>query len=383
MIVLDEPYVSQQLLDYLELEQLPVLQNSFAQKAALTRPNLNLLNDERFVGHYQASKDARLYTVSEYAFDWLYGALLKDPILDQVALLKDKIAFRKASSSVYKHMLYHEIPLADLADFDIEKVTLPVVLKPAVGFLSAGVYTIASTNDWKRALVDIKGNFVKQAELFPERVVEKASFILESYISGREFAIDLYFKDNEPVIINIFEHLFSSDADVSDRLYRTSKPLFDTYLVPFTEHISRLNKVLHLQNIPVHMELRVENETIVPIEINPLRFAGMCLNEVHTCITGKHPLSYYFSNTTPNYEAMWQGKEQKAYCFSVFEKPENSVGRVLEEADLVHLFSNMLEFRPVDNSDLNIAAFVLSEGELTDESELHNILKFDINSIIK
>lgn len=130
--------------------------------------------------------------------------------------------------------------------------------------------------------------------------------------------IDLYFLEKEPVIINIFEHPFVSGKDVSDRLYITGKTLFDDYLEMFTEHITRLNELLNLGNIPVHMELRVEKGKIIPIEINPLRFAGLCLNEIHTYITGKHPLSYYFSRTCPDYKNYWKQSLWSYKCWRFF-----------------------------------------------------------------
>jgi hypothetical protein len=379
MIVLEEPYVSNTLLSFLEEEQVPVLKNDFSERISLEHPKLNILDEQSIIKLYNSSSNFQLYTSSEYALDWIYGALPEKRIIDQVTLLKDKVLFRKACHSLYEDMIFTELSYTDLFSFNISEIDLPVVLKPSVGFLSAGVFVITSMEDWENALTDIKINFKKQAALFPEKVVGNSLFIIESYITGKEFAIDLYFKDTEPVIINIFEHLFSSQTDVSDRLYRTNKALFDDYLSVFTKHISNLNKVLNLKDIPVHIELRVEGDRIVPIEINPLRFTGLCLNEIHYHIAGKHPLSYFFSKTTPDYHEMWKGKEEKTFSFSIFDKPKDSVNKRFDTEKVKHLFSKILEFRPVNNPKLNINAFVFSETSSLEQKESKIILNLDMS----
>lgn len=377
MIVLEEPYLSRALLLYLEQSQTPVLANECALTIVAEYPGLNITTEHVFVDRIRTLSNPRLYTVSEYALDWFFKTQPSEHLLNDIALLKNKYAFRKACASMYRDFFYEEIALSALSDVSVDTLPLPVVLKPAVGFLSAGVYTIRCADDWMRALEDIDANFVAHAATFPDKVVEHSSFIVESYIGGREFAIDLYFKDYQPVIVNIFEHLFASETDVSDRLYVTSKALFDQYLADFTAFAQQLNEYLGIENMPVHLELRIDRSAIVPIEINPLRFTGLCLNELHCHIAGAHPLSYYFSQTVPDYQSMWQGKEDKTYSFAIFDKSPggNSSTAYLEK--IKSLFGSILEFRPVDNPNLNIAAFVFSESPSGDTAEQKRILHFD------
>lgn len=381
MIILEEPYISQLLLDYLEESQIPVLSNNLSKHACLTH-KLNVIEETEFIEVYNTAILPRLYTVSEYALDWVCTVLHDEKLVNQITLLKDKVAFRKVCSCIYEDLLFNKISYTDLFKFNISEVRLPVVLKPSVGFLSAGVYTITNPQDWEYALEDIRQNFLKLAATFPNTVVGDTCFILESYIHGREFAIDLYFNEKEPIIINIFEHPFTSKEDVSDRLYITNKTLFDDYLSIFTEHITRLNKVLNLSNIPIHMEVRVENGKIVPIEINPLRFAGLCLNEIHFYIAGKHPLSYFFSGTCPDHNTMWKGKESKTFSFSIIEKPKDSQNAALDIEKLKHEFSKIVEVRLVDNPKLGILAFIFSEAETSNKSEISNILNLDVTKLL-
>lgn len=367
MVILEEPYISQMLLGYLKENKVPVLENLFAK--SLGARGLNLRPASEAIEGYATSK--KIYIVSEYALDWVVSELNDAELNRQVDLLKDKAAFREACRTLYPGFLYKTIPYAGLAGFDISAVPFPFVLKPAVGFLSAGVYTVFDRDDWTRALEEIGENFQKLADTFPDAVVGDQTFVLESYIPGREFALDLYFRDGKPVIVNIFEHPFSSGKDVSDRLYLTGKHLFDRWLEPFTAYMTRLNEALHLDRIPVHVELRVDGDTIVPIEVNPLRFAGMCLNEIGFYITGQHPLHYYLTDTAPDYESMWRGKEDETFCFSILERPTVTTAAAGPDA-IKSLYSEMLEWRTVENSQLNIDYFVFSKTK--NPRELDDIL---------
>lgn len=383
MVVLEEPYVSETLLNYLEKTQMPVLRNNFTKKYSSSHEKLNLIDKKEFIYQYHSMSSPRLYTVSEYALDGVCNALEGENIVKQVTLLKDKYAFRKACEGMYDKFLFKEITYHDLFTFDISKIHLPIVLKPSVGFLSAGVYTIESIEDWKNAINDIEKNFKSLSDLFPDTVVGDNRFIIESYIKGTEYAIDVFFKEKEPVIVNIFEHRFSSTKDVSDRLYLTNKALFDKYLKVFTDYIRGLNSVLNLSNIAVHIEMRADGTKIIPIEINPLRFTGMCLNELFCKFVGEHPLTYFFTGKIPDYNAIWEGRENKTYYFSIIEKPKGVKDPVLDIEKLNKQFSNMLELRLINNPKLNILAHVFAEIDGNSEKELHNITTLDVKTLLK
>jgi len=370
MVILENPYVSDSLLAYLEESQLPVLKNKFVENRVSENNSLNLVEENQFIEEYQKRK--KVYTVSEYALGWVNASLNDAELKRQVTLLKDKTAFREASAYLYPDFFFYELSYEELLAYDVSNLQLPVILKPSIGFLSKGVYTILNEEDWKEALIDIKKDIEEGTNPFPTSVVRNDVFIVESYIKGKEFAVDIYFNDKKPVIVNIFEHPFSSAKDVSDRLYVTSKAIFDQYLTPFTEFMTRLNEALQLDHIPIHIELRVDGDNIMPIEINPLRFTGMCLNEINFHITGKHPLHYFFTNSTPDYSAMWKDKENDSYCFSILEKPNASEKDSLDLDSALKTYSNILELRRVNNPKLAIQAFVFSKTN--QEEELQEIL---------
>ncbi len=380
MIILEEPYVSQTLLNYLTEHQIPILKNQYAEKVFPANPKLNLIERDTFAALYHKNDNPALYSVSEYALEDVFNTIKNPELNRQINLLKDKAAFRRACRNMYPDFVFEEVSYEALFAFDTQKLKFPVVLKPSVGFLSAGVYTILSKTDWDNALKDIEQNFTELAALFPEVVVQKAAFIIESYIKGTEYAVDVFFKNKEAAIVNIFEHPFVSKTDVSDRFYKTNKAIFDQYLDIFRDHFNELNKYLDLDNIPVHIELRVDEGKIIPIEINPLRFTGLCLNDIHYFITGKHPVSYYLEQTTPNYAEMWHGREDVNYCFSIFEIPKHPETSAALREEIKSLYSKILEFRAVDQSNLKINAFVFSQSNSKGTiDEAQKVLNFDVN----
>lgn len=364
MVILEQPYVSDMLVGFLRDNGIPVLDNDFVRSSGLS--GLNLKPSAELVGQYSRTK--KIYTVSEHALNWVNSVLNDAELNRQITIMKDKAAFREACRDLYPGFFFKEVTYNELFAVDVAGLKFPFVIKPSVGFLSVGVFTIFDEKDWTDALASLERDFKAQAAKFPGVVIGDNKFLLESYIDGKELAVDIYFRDGEPVIVNIFEHPFSSGKDVSDRLYFTSKEIFDRYLEPLTEYFSKLNKALKLDHVPVHAEIRVDGDGFIPIEINPLRFTGMCLNDLHYYIAGKHPLYYYFNDAVPDYAGMWKGKEDVVFSFSILERTANAFDRKAIEP----LYSNVLEWRTLRNPNLDLEAFVFSQTR--DAGELDKIL---------
>ena len=266
------------------------------------------MDDKQFVEKYQQTH--QLYAVSENALVWLYAQLPESELVKKVKILKDKAAFRRICQQIYPDFYYKEVEMSALRSLNPDELPLPLVLKPSVGFLSVGVYIVRSKEEWQAALDDIDANFARQCAVFP--------------IEGEEYAVDAYFDaEGKPNIINIFHHIFKNETDVSDRLYCMSKQIFEANYPAFNQFCIDLNGVLGLKNFPMHVEFRVDKNTgrAIPIEVNPLRFAGMCLNDLtrHTC----HllPVQCYFEGIRPDYATMWNGIENDVFSFIVLDKP--------------------------------------------------------------
>ena len=353
MIILEKPYVSAPLVAYLEEKQIPVLHNDMAELLKQQGHQLNLLEDQPFVEKYQQTQ--KLYAVSENALVWLYAQLPDSELVKKVKILKDKAAFRRICQKIYPDFYYKEVELKALRSLDPDTLPLPLVLKPSVGFLSVGVYIVRSKEEWQMALDDIDKNFAKQCAVFPDTVVKSEMFVLEQFIEGEEYAVDAYYDaDGKPNIINIFHHICID-----------------------------LNGVLQLRNFPMHVEFRVDKRTgrAIPIEVNPLRFAGMCLNDLtrHTC--GLLPVQAFFEGTRPDYATMWNGIEEDVFSFVVLDKPFETTRSIDFEAIKKH-FHGVLETRDIKNPAMSIWGFLFTKTSPEHKDELKEILFSDLQEFM-
>jgi len=382
MIILEKPYVSAPLVAYLEEKQIPILHNDMADVLTQQGHKLNLLNDQQFVDKYQQTK--KLYAVSENALVWLYAQLPESELVKKVKILKDKAAFRHICQQIYPDFYYKEVEMKALRSLNPDELPLPLVLKPSVGFLSVGVYIVRSKEEWHHALDDIDKNFAKQCAVFPETVVRSEMFVLEQFIEGEEYAVDAYYDaDGKPNIINIFHHIFKDETDVSDRLYCMSKQIFETNYPAFNQFCIDLNGVLQLKNFPMHVEFRVDKHTgkAIPIEVNPLRFAGMCLNDLtrHTC--GLLPVKAFFEGTRPDYATMWNGIENDVFSFVVLDKPFETE-RALDFEAIKRHFHGVLETRDIKNPAMSIWGFLFTKTTPEHKEELKEILFSDLKEFM-
>ncbi len=382
MIILEKPYVSAPLAAYLEESQIPVLYNDMAISLMVDGYRLNMMDDKHFIEEYQKQK--KLYAVSENALVWLYAQLPESELVKKVKILKDKAAFRRICQQIYPDFYYKEVEMKALRNLNPDELPLPLVLKPSVGFLSVGVYIVRSKEEWLKALDDIDKNFAKQCAVFPETVVRSEKFVLEQFIEGEEYAVDAYYDaEGKPNIINIFHHIFKDETDVSDRLYCMSKHIFETNYPRFNQFCVDLNGVLQLKNFPMHVEFRVDKHTgkAIPIEVNPLRFAGMCLNDLtrHTC--NLLPVKAFFENTHPDYATMWKGIEEDVFSFVVLDKPFET-DKALDFEAIKRHFHGVLETRDIMNPAMSIWGFLFTQTDPEHKEELKEILHSSLEEFI-
>ena len=100
--------------------------------------------------------------------------------------------------------------------------------------------------------------------------------------------------------------------DVSDRLYITSADIIRKYQPVFTEFLEKLGKLANLKNFPLHAEVRIDSGgRLLPIEINPMRFGGMCTTaDLASRAYGYNLYEYCFGQKEPAWEELLKGREE-------------------------------------------------------------------------
>lgn len=380
-MILDKPYVSKETKEYLEQSQIAVLENM----TALTENQgykFNLKEKTDFLATIQNGQ--RLYTLSENSIEWIYENIPDQKLIKTINTMKDKISFRSNIKELYPDFFYKEVELQELKKLDFNKLPLPFVIKPAVGFFSVGVFVVSNLDDWNHAIKEIFNNFNEWKKTYPKKVINNSTYILEEFITGEEYAIDAYYDENgNVVILNIMKHDFSSTSDVSDRLYYTSKEIINEKLDLLTDFLNKINKKIEAVNFPFHAEVRIDKNRIVPIEFNPMRFAGWCCTDLTYFAFGFKTYDYYFNNIKPDWNKLLQDKDHKIFSLIVLDKHKDYIsGDIFNYDSLQDFFSKVLCIRKLDPEMNPVFGFVFTETDDDNTKELENIIKSNLKEFM-
>jgi len=386
MFLVDEPYVSDFFKKTVSDNSIPVVRTEAAGKMNL-HGGTRLLEEDAAVDSAGRALP-RLYTTFENSIDWITGNLGFTGIPDKIRLFKDKLKFRRLTESIFPDFFFMEVPFDSLREVELEKLVFPFIIKPAVGFFSMGVYLVEDRDAWAGIVDSIEAEMEKVKGLYPENVLDTDMFIVEECITGDEFAVDAYFNDKgEAVILNILEHVFSSAADVSDRVYSTSGRIIEENLDEFTAFLNKIGNAADVRNFPVHLELRRNADGILlPIEVNPMRFGGWCTTaDMAALAYGFNPYLYYYNQMVPDWPALLAGKEDSVFSIIVLD---NSTGLPAEEIGafdydkLLGMFGQPLELRKIDYSRYPVFGFLFAETEKNNQDELDYILGSDLREFV-
>ena len=382
MIVLDEPYASEPLLAWMESSQHPVLDNEFARTTAAGRA-LNLVSADEAVRRIDAGE--RVYTNSENALAWIVENAHNESLSRAIGLFKDKAAMRQVLAALDPDLFFKTCSVDELFKLDFSKLEAPFVLKPSVGFCSMGVYAIQDREDWERALADSERHATTRHAMYPESVIGSGSFILEGYIEGTEYALDAYFDATGAAhILNVLRHDFVSAEDTSDRMYVTSAPIVRETSALFTQWLDRVNALVGARNFPVHVEVRVLDGHVCPIEFNPLRFAGLGGTDVSWHGYGYRTYEAFLEDAHPDFDRAFEGKDDKVYTMSLLNPPADATGDERFDYDaFLSRFSHVLEMRPFDVRRVGNYGFLFLETDAESADELDFLMHSDLKEFLR
>jgi len=384
-VLLDYPYVSDFLIKTLEENQIRVIQTNKSQK--LIKSNkINYVSQEEIVSNVKNGEEVCLYTNSENSIDWVAQNLAFSDLPNKVDIFKNKVLFRKLMKPVYPNYFFKPICLTEIDDLDVSLFPFPFIIKPAVGFFSLGVHKVNSLQEWKQVVELIKMEIKKIGKLYPKQVLDTSKFIIEQCIDGEEYAIDCYFDNkSRPVILNILKHVFSSNEDVSDRVYLTSKSIVEGVYTKIMNFLLEVQKISQLKDFPLHIEVRIDEiGKLMPIEINPLRFGGWCTTADFTYYSyGFNSYLYYFNQQKPDWEMIFNKVGDKVFSLVVLDNSTGIDGNKIVKFNyekVMKLFDNLLHLRKVDYKEHPVFGFIFASHK--SEEELMPILKSTLNEFV-
>jgi ATP-grasp domain-containing protein len=387
MFFVDKPYVSEFFKMTVRDNDIPVVGTDIAKKLGLYS-GTKVISEERAIEMARESGNPIIYTTSENSIGWISKHLTFSNLPGKIELFKDKSKFRELTKSILPNFYFKEVCAEDLKKIQFNEIPLPFIIKPTVGFFSMGVYKVSSYDEWVNTIDSIIAEIDQIKGLYPREVLDTRSFIIEQWINGEEFAVDAYFNSTgEPVILSILKHTFSSDNDVRDRMYISSKEIIESNLEEFTDFLEKIGNLAGVKTFPVHLELRRDKDgTLFPIEVNPMRFGGWCTTADITFLAyGFNPYLYYYSQKKPDWSEVLQGKEGKLFSIIVLD---NSSGIDIDKIKsfdfekLLSRFEKPLELRKIDYKKYSVFGFLFTETREDNFIELKNILDSDLNEFI-
>ena len=386
VIIFYDPYVSRYLKETIIATRLPVLRNEISMQQNFP-DDLALLDDTACIALIKDNPEQKLYSNSEHALQWMADHLTFTGLPEEIALFKDKAAFRRLIRPLFPDFFFREVAADDLERLDVRDIPKPFIIKPSVGFFSAGVHMVTSDADWEGVLRSLKTGIKEDSSLFPPQVYNAASWIIEEYISGTEIAVDAFFTaDGEPVVLNILSHIFSSDADVDDKVYLTSKAIVRKYLLPVTVLLRRIQALTGIRNFPLHIELRVAVDGhVMPIEVNPMRFAGWCTTDIAAHAYGINVYRAYFEENGPDWESILLDDTGDVYALFVVKPPADIPPETITGFDYDGFaagFASPLEMRPVDFTSYPVFGFFFVKLAGGDLREAEAFLQSDLREYI-
>ncbi len=387
MFFIDQPYISNFLKDTVAEKGIPVVNTDAAGNFTLP-DNVTLISETEAI---QMAKDApapRIYTTSENTIGWISQNLAFTGLPEKIDLFKNKFQFRKMLAPLFPDFYFKSVPAHALQSLKTGDIPLPVIIKPAVGFFSLGVHKVTHPSEWPAVMEAISLELNEIRRQYPKEVLDTDAFIIEQCIHGDEFAVDAYFDaQGEPVIVGILKHTFSSESDVSDRVYTTSKDIIEDNIDDFSSFLKQIGQRSRVTNFPVHVELRRDaGGILLPIEVNPMRFGGWCTTADMTYAAyGFNPYEAYYHDRKPDWEALLRDKKDKLFSIIVLDNSTGFTEKAITDFDydnLLACFEKPLELRKIDYRQYPVFGFLFTETASDRRDELDYILNSDLHEFV-
>ncbi len=384
MILLDKPYVSDLLKDTIKKNNYKVAETE-ATKDIEEEMGGCLLNVSQSVEDY--TNFPIIYSNTENSLNWINKNLSNTKLPKQIQYFKNKALFREMLKDLYPDFKFKKYALNALINISPDKIEYPAIIKPAVGFFSMGIYVVENANEFSQAIDKLKIELEEINGLYPTEVMDNQEFLIEEIIPGDEYAVDAYYnKDGKAVILNIYEHIFSDGKDVADRLYFSSAAVFEKTYDKFINELDKIGQKTQVSNFPMHIEFRITPQgNVIPIESNPLRFAGWCMTDMAYYAWGINPYEYLFKQKSPNWKEILKDKKDKQYNVVIADIPRDialSDIKAIDYPKFTKSFNHLLHIHKTDYKTYPVFAFAFSETEVNDKTEIDKFLYSDLKEYI-
>ena len=342
-------------------------------------PGLRIMkNDEVINENLRFSPDDLICITSEASIE-LVKNRMDDPVKkNALAVLKDKFRFREILTGIYPDYQFRKLSLSDIESLSVNS---KVILKPSKGCFGTAVKTIYPDSDMELVIKEIKQELLTNGSVLSSEVLSDNEFILEEYIEGEEYAVDMFYDgQGRPHVVNIYHHPMPENEAYLHMIYYSSKAVFDRIYDKAMVFFEALNSVLNVKNFPMHSEFRYHQDSLQPIEINSMRFGGMGLGNMSYYSMGLNPYESFKRGQSPDWDDVWKSNNQDDVIYAFFIAYNGTqVDTNKEKPNIEKLkreFTEVLHEEHFDyQSQLAFGIFCLKESS----TNLRRLLSIDFN----
>ena len=134
------------------------------------------------------------------------------------------------------------------------------------------------------------------------------------------------------------------------------------------------------------VRLSVDNENddeIIPVEVNPMRFSGWCTTDVAKYAWGINVYECFMNQIKPNWNEILTNSQRGVYYFSMAEVPDGLDKTKIKSFNydkFLANFSNILEVRRINPKKNPLFAIIF--GSTQNKEEIKEILQLNTKDYI-
>ena len=232
----------------------------------------------------------------------LFSYLIDGPIARDKYILKQKMN----EFGIRYPKTIQASNLKELKDF-IEEIAYPVIAKPSNSYGSNGVYLVNNKEELREYAKSIFNRNRFQNKYFGD---DKGFLLVEEYISGEEFAVDIIWNDGLPKNKMISSRIHAKNTSMfPDYVYYYDCRLEDNMKEKIYSFAEAVGRMVGIKNGATHTEMREKNGVLYILENAVRPGGGGCIYYLHQ-----------FHSNQPYYKNNLKTMKGLSFEFNPFEK---------------------------------------------------------------
>lgn len=191
--------------------------------------------------------------------------------------LRTKEVFREAGLNV---PWLHNLPIDPTPEPSLLGISYPCVLKPLSLSASQGVVRANNREEFLAAAARVR-RLLQSAEILATREANLNHMLVEGYIPGTEVAVEGLLTDGELRLLAIFDKPDPLEGPYfEETIYVTPSGLPDSVQSAIEKCTKDAVRALGLSQGPIHVEFRINEHGVWPLEVAPRPIGGLCAHSL-------------------------------------------------------------------------------------------------------